>query len=480
MRIKLVTVFSLLLATAVHAQVKVYVHLDTSIHTSFTGRLILLTQNDTTKEIGQDLSPQASFAMNVVDWKPGEVKVFDDNAEASGARLSQLKPGYYKLASTIHIKGENRTNTSNPGNAYTRGNFIFYIPDNHSAEKHLYINTVFRERAFRETATLKLLNLKSGLLSAFHHKDVFVKAAVVLPDSVSTGEKYPVVFIIPGWGGTHYDAQGAQPRQRYGMGQGKKKIYVYLNPETQTRWGLHAFVDSDVNGPWGRALVKEVIPYLQEHYPAAQTAENYFLVGQSSGGYGAAWLQLNYPNAFNGCWAVSPDPVDFSNFTGIDLYKERNVYTDEAGKERGMFLEKGVAATTLSNMVTADDFTGDGGQYQSFEAEFGKPDRNGRPQQLYDRRTGAIDREVVKAWSRYDLGRYIQQHWNNDLPGKVHIYAGAEDNFHLDKSVSALAAKAKTAKADLVAEIIPGANHWTIWSPAFTKRVQAEIDARIR
>ncbi|MBV9987731.1 MAG: hypothetical protein JO301_08625 [Chitinophagaceae bacterium] len=465
------------------AQVKVYVHLDTSIHSSFNGRLVLLTQNDTTKFIGQGDAPQASFAMNVKNWQPGQVQVFDDRAAARNLQLRDLAPGYYRLAAVMHVQSDLRAQTPNPGNAYTRGEFIFHIPENRAAEAHIYINTIFKERVFRETDRIRLLELKSPMLSAFHHKDISMQAAVILPDSMTPGIKYPVVFIIPGWGGTHYDAMNAQSRARYGMGQGKPKIYVYLNPETQTRWGLHAFVDSDVNGPWGKALVQELIPYLKKNYPVAETPEKYFVMGQSSGGYGSAWLQIHYPDAFNGCWAVSPDPVDFSNFTGVDLYAPHaNMLFNEDGSEKGLYLKDGKPVSTIRRMTMDDEFIGDGGQQQSFEAEFGRSGRDGRPKPLFNRTTGLVDPAVVKEWSRYDLGSYLQQNWpalSHSLSGKVHIYSGADDNFYLNKAVEALDRKMKPLRAAVVAEIIPNANHWSIWSPAFTKRVQSEIDARI-
>jgi S-formylglutathione hydrolase FrmB len=478
-----VFVFLLIIANLLSAQVKIYIHLDTSIHTSFSGRLILLTQNDTTKFIGSDISPQASFALNIQNWQPGQVQVIDDRAETNSIRISDLKPGYYRLAAVIHTEQDTRANTSTPGNGYTRGEFIFHIPDNRIAEKHLYINAIFKERPFRQTEHIKLLKLKSALLSGFHRKEIFLEAAVVLPDNIKPGEKYPVVCVIPGWGGTHYDALAPQMRSRYGMGQGKEKIYVYLNPETQTKWGLHAFVDSDVNGPWGKALVEELIPYLQQNYPAAQTPDSYFVMGQSSGGYGAAWLQMHYPKNFNGCWAVSPDPVDFSNFTGIALYeKDVNAFVDKSGNERGLFLDNGKPLTTIRRMTLDDDFTGPGGQFQSFDAEFGTAGGDGIPKQLYDRKTGRVNPSVVNSWKRYDLGLYLEKNWHKlsaDLDGKVHIYAGGDDNFYLNKAVEAFALKAARVHSNAVAEIIPGANHWSIWSADFTKRVQKEIDARI-
>lgn len=475
-------------AATLNAQVKVYVHLDTAIHSTFTGRLLLHTQSDTTKSVGDDnpAFPQVSFAMNVQNWQPGQVQVFTDASETDAFRISELKPGYYRLAAVVHVNTEERTQVPSPGNAYSRKESTLYVPENKTAEAHVYINTIFKERPFRETPVIKRLNFASNMLSKFHKKEIAIKAAVILPDSnsLSSGKRYPVVFVIPGWGGTHYDALNTQSRARYGMGMGKEKIYVYLNPETQTRWGLHAFVDSDVNGPWGKALVEELIPYLKQNYPVAGTADQYFVMGQSSGGYGAAWLQLHYPDAFNGCWAVSPDPVDFSNFIGVNIYaKNENMLVDENGKDRGLFLNDGKPITTIRRMTNGDEFTGPGGQLQSFEAEFGKTGPDGVPRLLFNRKTGVIDPSVVNDWKRYDLALYVQQHWGSlskKLTGKVHIYAGGEDNFYLNKAVEAFVKKAASVNASITAETIPGANHWSIWSPTFTQRVQKEIDARIR
>ncbi|MDZ4070827.1 MAG: hypothetical protein U1C70_03285 [Sediminibacterium sp.] len=61
----------------------------------------------------------------------------------------------------------------------------------------------------------------------------------------------------------------------------------------------------------------------------------------------------------------------------------------------------------------------------------------------------------------------------------MHVYAGAADNFLLNEAVTAFTQKAVAAKVPVVTELIPGADHWNIWSEAFTKRVVAEIDTKI-
>ncbi|WP_066406241.1 alpha/beta hydrolase-fold protein [Flavisolibacter tropicus] len=473
------------IVTSLSAQTKIYLHLDTSVHQTLTGRLLLFTTTDTVKGVpDQPNYKQPVFAVNVTNWKKDSVLVIDQQAEAFSTHLQDLPTGYYKIAAFMDAHPEERGGY-NVGNVYSRKNALLHIKTEGVNEAHLYMDGQIKPRPFKENDSLKLLELKSSLLSSFHHKDVFVKGAVILPagyDANST-QTYPVVYIIPGWGGTHFDAMSSGPRKRYGIGMGQPKIYVYLNPETQTPWGLHAFVDSRVNGPWGKALVNEVIPYIQKNYHGTTSPNQTFVMGQSSGGYPSLWLLLNYPKAFGGGWAISPDPVDFSNFSGIDFYaKDVNFYTYNDGTLVPYDMRKGQAQGTMKQNIQIELFSDDGGQQVSFEAEYGKLGTNGRPQPLFDRITGRIDKQVLANWKVYDMGLFIQKHWkkmDKDLKGKIHVYAGAEDNFFLNKSVEAFKAKADKLQADMVVEVIPGADHWSIWSESLTKRLQSEIDTLI-
>lgn len=408
----------------------------------------------------------------------------DAKATAFSTPLTALKPGVYKIAGILDSDSQTR-GTLNNGNYFSAAEARLEIHPDHQGSADLYLAKTF-ERQFSETENLKAVELKSDLLSAFHKKPVFIQAAIVLPEGykADSSHRYPVVYAIPGWGGTHYDAQNPGRRARYGMTEGTPKIYVYLNPETQTPYGLHAFVDSRVNGPWGKALVEELLPYIRKNYKAALSAGQTFVIGQSSGGYAALWLPLHYPQAFGGSWAVSPDPVDFRNFVGVNLYEWRgNFYESAGGTERPFFLLKGKPMSTLRQTVQLETFEGDGGQFQSFEAAFGKPDALGRPRQIFNRKTGMLDPEVVRDWEPYDLSKYVRANWKKLQPWlgdqKLHVYAGENDNFFLNQSVVGFQQQAEAAGADIVVEVLPEADHFSIWSPAFTSRVQREIDAQI-
>eukprot|EP01137_Pigoraptor_chileana_P026399 Opistho-2@7594 len=479
-------ILAVLFVNQLPAQVTLTLRTDTSIRAPLNGRLYIYTQSDTSKAVPNQPDPsQPMFAFNLSGWQGERVVELNSKADHMPVHFSALQPGYYKVAGIIDADPGER-GSFNPGNVYARKEVILYINEKGEGRAEILFGSVVQPQKFRENDSVKQVILPSKLLSDFRKKPVFLQSAIRLPASYSKelSRLYPLVFVIPGWGGTHYDLQGSGPVKRYGMNEGKEKIYVYLNPENQSPFGLHAFVDSRVNGPWGKALVEELIPYLQQQYRINPDPSQHFVIGQSSGGYGSLWLQVYYPDVFGGCWSVSPDPVDFSAFTSVDLYeKEANLFTDKTGALRPFYLVNGKPLSTLKELSDMETFTGDGEQLQAFEAEFGVPDASGRPRKLFNRLTGIIDTAVVKTWAPYDMGSYIQQNWpklGKKLSGKIHVYAGGADNFFLNKAVESFSVKAKAVRAALVAEIIPGADHWSIWSPEFTRRVQKEIDERIK
>ena len=71
-----------------------------------------------------------------------------------------------------------------------------------------------------------------------------------------------MLFEIPGFGGTHRPNAFVARRTEVA---GTPFVYVLLNPECSL--GHHVFADSPCNGPWGRALVEELIPHLESRYP---------------------------------------------------------------------------------------------------------------------------------------------------------------------------------------------------------------------
>src|SRR5262245_44959330 len=124
------------------------------------------------------------------------------------------------------------------------------------------------QEAFPETATLKLFERRSVLLSAFWGRDISVGAAVVLPPDAKADEMLPVCWSIHGFGGSHRNAIRMAPQIVTAMQRGglPRMLYVYL--DAQWSLGHHEFADSVNNGPWGAALTREFVPALEQQFHA--------------------------------------------------------------------------------------------------------------------------------------------------------------------------------------------------------------------
>lgn len=462
---------------------EIAVSLDTALRGPYSGVLRVYTQKDTSRDFGGEHSlAEPAFSIEVKNWRPGESKLIDERARMQVGRFVDVTPGYYKMIAILDTNTTERGNNA-PGNLYSPREGMLHVTSS-GASGSLILSRSFRQRPFPVSDSVKEVVIGSPLLSAFRKTAIYHKAGVFLPASYFTDTKkeFPVVFIIPGWGGTHQQAANPGARKLYGVGLGSDKIYVFLNPETQTPYGLHAYVDSRVNGPWGTAFIKELMPYIQQNFRGSKDPHLNFIMGQSSGGYGGLWLALHFPSSFGGAWLTAPDPVDFSNFVGINIYTDKNALKDADGNDRGFMLNKGKYMSTQREVRIKEFFDGDGGQMQSFDAEFGIPGKDGRPRSLFDT-SGVIHKNIAETWKPYDLSLYVKANaakLKKEMIGPFKIYAGTLDNFLLDKSLEAFAEKIKPSGLNIHPVFIVGADHFTTRSEKLAAEIAMEMEELIR
>src|SRR5262249_55183240 len=155
-----------------------------------------------------------------------------------------------------------------------------------------------------------------------------LRAGVNLPKSFATepDKRYPVIYEIPGFGGTHHMAH-MRFKQNVTDVAGVEMLYVVLDP--RCRLGHPVFAESEHTGPYGQALCKELIPYIEKTYRAVGTPAARFVTGHSSGGWSSLWLQITYPDFFGGVWSTAPDPVDFRDFQRVNIYTDKSMFTDD-------------------------------------------------------------------------------------------------------------------------------------------------------
>jgi hypothetical protein len=262
-------------------------------------------------------------------------------------------------------------------------------------------------------------------------------------------------------------------------------IWVMLLQEFPT--GTHEFADSVNNGPWGKSLVVELIPYLEKKYRMDAKPSGRLVTGHSSGGWAALWIQVSHPDFFGGTWPTASDPGDFRDFARSDLTKasSANYFFNPDGSLK-MFIRMGGQDTqSLQDLALQEGVLGDyGGQLASFEWVFSPRGKDGRPMPLFDRDSGAIDAAVAQYWEEhYDVASILRKNWKKIGPmldGKIHLTVGTADTFHLDGPAHLLDQTLKDLGAKASFTYMPGRSHFDLYKDGLSERIAKEMYAVAR
>ncbi|MCI0700004.1 MAG: esterase family protein [Planctomycetia bacterium] len=423
--------------------------------------------------------PEPGLAKDVKNWKPGEALVLDDKAIAFPSPLAELKPGKYFVCAVMDRDLGGTSFLASPGNVFSKAVQLELDPKT-SGTIELKLDQVVKGREFKETDTVKLVEIESKLLTKFHGKPMQMRGGVVLPPSFAKEpeRKYPVVYEVTGFGGNHFAAINAANRKAWNVGD-TEMIWVVL--DGNCRLGHHVFADSENNGPVGKALVEELIPQLEKLYRGSGVR---FTTGHSSGGWSSLWLQVTYPDTFAGCWSTAPDPVDFRDFQLVNIYaKGVNIFTDPEGNRRPLARMSGKPVLFYKPFSDMEEYMGRGGQLGSFEAVFSPRGKDGKPRKLWNRKTGAVDPEVAKAWEKYDIRLVLERNWKTlgpKLAGKIHVFCGEEDTFYLDGPTRLFKESLANLKSDAVVELFPKRHHGNLVDAALRKRMNSEKADAVR
>lgn len=439
----------------------------------YTGRIYVIVSENGAREPRRDInnwfSPPYVFARDVTKAEPGEGIVLSDDALAFPNPLPELRPGEYHIQAVARRSLDHPVAGNGPGDLYSEMRTIQLDPAS-AGPVELRLDRVVAARAFEETQRAKLVEIVSPSLSTFHGREYKIRAGVVLPVGWKddAAARHPVLYMIPGFGGGHEMARGIE----LGIGPTSPGAGIMIVvPDPRCHLGHSVFADSANNGPWGWALVHELIPEIERRFHGARFGQHRYVTGVSSGGWSALWLQITYPEEFNGCWSHTPDPVDFRDFQNINLYEPgANMYVDGAGHRRPLAREGEEPVLWYDDFVHAEDVAGPGGQIHSFEAVFGRRASLAGPALLFDRKTGAVYADVAKTWEKYDIRLVLERDWRTlgpKLAGKLHVYGGEFDTFYLEGAVRLLGESLAKLGSDAEVKIIPGMAHG-LYYPAMT------------
>ena len=330
-----------------------------------------------------------------------------------------------------------------PGNRYCDPVKVRLDPKAGTVVK-LTLDKAYAERAPKDTATVKFHAVPSKLLSDFHGRPMVYRVGVCLPANFDKepDRKYALVVHVGGFGSRYTAAGFLRPDPRF----------VQLFLDGAGPFGDPYQVNSANNGPYGDALTTEVIPFVEKTYRGLGTPQSRFTTGASTGGWVSLALQIFYPDFFSGCWSQCPDAVDFRAYELIDVYRDANAYVNRFGFERpAKRTLDGDVIYTVRHECRIETVLGRGDRWElsgrdwaSWNATYGPRGKDGLPVPLWDGKTGAIDKTVLKHWEKYDLRLHAERNWKELGPklagGKVHVWVGDADDYYLNNAVHRLKA----------------------------------------
>jgi hypothetical protein len=445
--------------------------------TAFSGRLYLLLERDP-YVLPMDRSRPSNtspwFSKNIQSWESNTSLKIDSGLLGYPYSLENLPEGPYLAQAVFDINDHEPGFSNQEGNLFSKP-IAIYVNSDKNRVFNFTLDQTTKSRPLNETPFLLSMILESRILTEFNGYTTYLKAAVHLPAGYYSDARddYPIIFLLPGFGTTYIKAfQDDFQRQRYGISShGRDKVFVFL--DQTCRLGNHVWTDSKNNGPWSRAFIEELIPHISKTYRVSGDPDKRFLLGQSSGAWAGLWLQINYPNEFGGVWALSPDPIDFTSFLGINIYSEKsNLYQPSNPRD----IQRNIQLSKI------DQLFGSGWALSTFEAVFSPRIERGRPEKLWDRKTGAINSTVARAWAQYDIHKIIKQTWPQLMPGikdKIHILVAADDPFGLQVPIQMLQETIKNRNLyGIEATVLPRGGH-DLWSDDMREEIYTEINSRI-
>lgn len=508
-------------AAAAHGQGGFRVRFDAGVRPApASGRLVIyLKKSGSHAEGGEPADgpffddPQPMYGLDVKGLKPGEWMVVNDGTlagtkENEGARprvfpvpLSRLAPGPYQVQAVLDMKRENSSWRREVGNLYS--DVISMNVDPGQARNRPVDIVLSSEVAERGTAAkragVEFLEVRSELLSRFRGGDVMLRAGVVLPENYDAARPggYPAVYEVPGFGGDH---EGAIAHARHrGRTDGtdpvsvlnRSAFWIVLDPEGPN--GHHLFANSANNGPVGDALVKELIPALENKYNVSRAPAGRLLRGHSSGGWSTLWLATEYPETFGAAWSTSPDPVDFRKFQSINIYRGPNAYTS-GGSEVPSYRRAGSVRMTVRQENAMEEVLGpdntSGQQWDSWFAVFGPRTERGTPAAAWDAASGAIDHVVTEQYKAYDIADRLRRDaakYGPIFKQRVRIIVGDEDNYYLNEAVALLEDEVNALNFLTLPEgshgsitIVPGRDHGSIFMTPQMQSIPREMVEHLR
>ena len=157
------------------------------------------------------------------------------------------------------------------------------------------------------------------------HDPVARQVAVFVPAQATNGAAVPIVYYLPGYGGSSDGfIKNADSWRAFTQKVADKVTPVlFVVVDCRNRWGGSQYLNSPAQGNYASYVCDEIVSRVESRYKIATDSPHRIIAGHSSGGFGALRLGMLRPDLFDAVIALSPDS-DFP-FTHLPLVKKPGV-----------------------------------------------------------------------------------------------------------------------------------------------------------
>ena len=478
------------------ALVKFEIRVPASVRSDpLTGRVYVIITRDSTREprsqvgrvgtplFGHDVERLAPDAPAVVGGMDLGTPIFD---------MADLPAGDYWVQPFVNVysefkradghvlwmhddQWEGQNWSRSPGNIYGAAQKVHLDPKAKTVVKLVADRVIPPIVVAADNEYVQRFKLQSPSLTKFWGRPVYLGATVLLPRDYKTATiSYPVNYIQGHFGlaapygfeaapGGRGGRAGAPPgpsfHEQWLTDNFPRLIAVTFQHPTPYFDDSYA-VNSVNMGPYGDAIMNELIPEVEKRYRVIREPWARWLSGGSTGGWESLALQIFHPDYFGGTWSSCPDPVTFSDVEGVNMYKDANAFYKQYSdwqltptvnsREVNGEIRQTAQQRYWMELVNGTHGRSGTGQEDIWQATWGPIGADGYFKPAVDSRSGAIDHTVVQYWrDNYDLLYYLQRNWSTlgpKLVDKLHVYVGNMDSFFLDRATRELEAWMKTTQ----------------------------------
>jgi hypothetical protein len=437
-----------------------------------TGMVYLAISRDNRRTPIEQTGPTGSplFSTYVDAFAPGRAAVVDSRAAGHPVvSLRDIPPGEYWVQPFVNVytrfaradghvvwlhmdQWEGQNWKRSPRNLYGDPVKITWEPRSATPIRLTADKVIPPVQPPVDTALVKRIRIRSEILTKWWGHPIFLGATVLLPKDYDQHPdvRYPI----------NYEQGHFSLRAPGGFGSGGEFDRFWLAPDTprfiyatlqhpSPYYDDSYGVNSQNNGPYGDAIMQELIPAIEKRFRAIGQPWARMLSGGSTGGWIAAAHQVFFPDFYGGAFASCPDSVDFRYHQIVNIYSDPNAYFMDYGWMRvdrpNQRQPDGNIRSTMKDENHYELVVGDksrsGGQWDIWEATYSPVGPDGYPKRLWDKRTGAIDKSVAEAWRKYDVRHVLETNWATLGPRvahKLNVYVGDMDSYYLNDAVEKL------------------------------------------